>query len=481
MTVSTTTSRVAYTGDGVTVAFAVPFPFFDTSDLVVIERNIVTGAETIKVLSTHYTVAGGAQGGVAATGTVTALSAPANTVQWIIIRALPFTQLIDYVSNDGFPAESHEAGLDRGAMRDQELRTSLARTLRLPVTDPDGLIVELPPVPVRAGKVLGFDANGSLIVVVDIPAGSINLPLPVADGGTGATNVAGARTALGAAGLADANVFVADQVIEKTDPGASEGPLLVLRRISSTPAASDKIGGIAMDGKDGAGNTQRFAQIHAELVDPANSSEDSRLEFFTIVGGAYTSGMRLGAGLQLGVPTGGDPGAGWLNAQGGLKVNNVELIGVAAGAVVNRVYAQTVTFSSITAIIPFDDTKPQLGEGTQVLTASITPKAAANKILVTVTLEVGSNDAQDAVVAALFKDSDADALAAASFLPVESRAGTGTLVMNFEMTAGGTSPIAFKVRMGPGSTGNAYLNGNDGARVLGGALVSSIVLTEVKV
>lgn len=477
MTVSTTTSRVSYTGDGITVSFAVPFPFFDASDLIVIERVIATGAETTKAIGTHYIVAGGN----GSTGTVTALAAPADTVQWIVLRALPFTQLIDYVSNDGFPAETHESGLDRGAMRDQELRTSIARTLRLPLTDPDGLTVELPPVPVRAGKVLGFDANGNLIVVVDIPAGSINLPLPIADGGTGAVNVGAARAALAVAGLADANVFTADQVIEKTDAGAAEGPLLVVRRISSSPAMSDKIGGIAMDGKDGAVNTQRYAQIHAELTDPVHSSEDSRLEFFTQVGGAYTSRMRLGAGLQLGFPTGGDPGAGWANFSGGVKVNNVEIVGVAAGAIVNRVYAQSVAYSSISAVIPYDNSIPQSGEGTQVLAASITPKAAANKLLVTIALQVGSNSGLDAVVAALFRDSVANALTAASYIPAENRSGTATLAIQYEMSAGGTDSIDFKVRMGPGSTGNAYLNGDDSERKFGGVQVSSIVVTEVKV
>ncbi|MEX2296266.1 MAG: hypothetical protein WD715_02550, partial [Dongiaceae bacterium] len=221
-------------------------------------------------------------------------------------------------------------------------------------------------------------------------------------------------------------------------------------------------------------------QIHAETVDPANLSENSRLEFFTIVGGSYASGMRLGAGLQLAFPTGGDPGAGWLNVQGGLKVNNVEIVGVAAGAVVQRVYAQTASFSDISNIIPFDDSIPQSGEGSQVLTVSITPKASANKLLVTVTLQIGGENL-DAVVAALFKDSDTGALAAASHLATNSVAGTSTLVINYEMTAGGVSAIAFKVRMGPGSTGNAYLNGHDGARVLGGALISSIAVTEVKV
>ena len=40
MTVSTQTTRIAYAGDGTSVAFAVPFPFFDAVDLEVLRRVI---------------------------------------------------------------------------------------------------------------------------------------------------------------------------------------------------------------------------------------------------------------------------------------------------------------------------------------------------------------------------------------------------------------------------------------------------------
>jgi hypothetical protein len=81
MTVSSTTNTVAYTGNGSTTAFAVTFSFFGTgssAELEVIERVIATGAETTKSYSSHYTVTGG----TGSTGTVTAVSAPADTVQW---------------------------------------------------------------------------------------------------------------------------------------------------------------------------------------------------------------------------------------------------------------------------------------------------------------------------------------------------------------------------------------------------------------
>ena len=47
MTVSTTTTKAIYNGDGSTTAFPTTFEFFDAADIEVIERVIATGAETI--------------------------------------------------------------------------------------------------------------------------------------------------------------------------------------------------------------------------------------------------------------------------------------------------------------------------------------------------------------------------------------------------------------------------------------------------
>jgi hypothetical protein len=189
MTVSTTTTRVAYVGDGATTAFAVTFPFFNAEDLEVIERTIASGAEATKLLATDYNVIGGN----GATGTVTATAAPSATVQWIVRRRTPLTQLIDYTSNDSFPAESHEKGLDRGVMRDQEAAEELSRALRLPKTDSPSLSTTLPSSVDRANRYLKFDASGNPIVAEDVAIGTLSLPVAIADGGTGATSAAPAR------------------------------------------------------------------------------------------------------------------------------------------------------------------------------------------------------------------------------------------------------------------------------------------------
>lgn len=155
MTLSTTTAKVGYLGNGTTTAFAVPFAFFGAAELEVVERAIVTGVETPRALTTHYTVTGGN----GSTGTVTAVAAPPATVTWTIARKTARTQLTDYLTGDAFPAETHERALDRLTALVQEIEEILGRSLRIPITDV-GSTPQLPSSTARANKVLVFDAAG---------------------------------------------------------------------------------------------------------------------------------------------------------------------------------------------------------------------------------------------------------------------------------------------------------------------------------
>ena len=85
MTISSTTVNVSYTGDASTTEFPVTFSFKGTgtsAEIEVVERTIATGAEVTKAVTTDYTVSGGN----GSTGTVTAVTAPAATVEWHIRR-----------------------------------------------------------------------------------------------------------------------------------------------------------------------------------------------------------------------------------------------------------------------------------------------------------------------------------------------------------------------------------------------------------
>lgn len=188
MTVSTTTSRVDYTGNGVTVAFAVPFPFIEDSYLQVIRTVIATGVQTTLVLNSAgvdgYTVAGAGQ----PSGTVTVVTAPTGAQRLSIIRAVPATQESDFVANDPFPAETFEDSLDKLTMLVQQNTEVLGRA----ITYPEGAVgySNIMPTP-EAGKFLGWNLAGTALRNVDITgAGDLTLRSDLADPSQGASLVA---------------------------------------------------------------------------------------------------------------------------------------------------------------------------------------------------------------------------------------------------------------------------------------------------
>lgn len=162
MTVATEYAPQRYTGNGVTTTFAFPYIFFNATDLIVTLTLISTGANTVQVLNTDYTVTGG-NGTV---GNVVFTVAPSSLYRVTIELSLPYTQQDDYVENQAFPADTLESGLDRAAIRDQQLRSLITGSLKFPATlasSYDGLL----PAP-ENGKILtwsgitGQVANASL-------------------------------------------------------------------------------------------------------------------------------------------------------------------------------------------------------------------------------------------------------------------------------------------------------------------------------
>lgn len=86
MTVSTAYAPLNYTGNGSTTVFSVTWPFFTGSLIVTLVS--AAGVETVKTISTHYTVSGGTTAdGLPATGSVTMLTAPASGETLRIARA----------------------------------------------------------------------------------------------------------------------------------------------------------------------------------------------------------------------------------------------------------------------------------------------------------------------------------------------------------------------------------------------------------
>ena len=175
MTVSSTTTKVSYSGDGSTAVFAYTFKIFDADELVVLTRVDATGVETTETLNTAYIVDGveNANGGNVTFKYNTGNPSDPNysvtdyrpqTGETLVIkRVVSLTQTTDYTPNDPFPAQVHEESLDKLTFMNQQQQEEIDRSFKFPETDTG--TASIPTASVRANKYLGFDADGDVIAV----------------------------------------------------------------------------------------------------------------------------------------------------------------------------------------------------------------------------------------------------------------------------------------------------------------------------
>ncbi|MEF2230875.1 MAG: phage tail fiber protein [Pseudodesulfovibrio sp.] len=190
MTVASTLTKTIYAGNGSTTGFAIPFRFVSDDDIEV----VISGAAGERTLAptTDYRLAGaGDPGG----GTCTLTVAPPAGESLVIRRNPALVQEVDYLENDAFPAESHEAALDKLTMICQALAERLDRTITFRVSSAVSGVALPDPAP---GRVLGWNADGDNLSNVDVADyGEVVLPLGVGQGGTGAAEAAEALANLG--------------------------------------------------------------------------------------------------------------------------------------------------------------------------------------------------------------------------------------------------------------------------------------------
>jgi hypothetical protein len=164
MTVSSSTSRVSYSGNGSLTTFAYTFKIFDESDLTVILRAS-NGTETVQTITTNYTVSGvGDVGG----GNVTFTSAPASTETVVILREQPLTQGLDLVPNDPFPAQSLEEALDKIVFMTQKHEEELGRAIKASRTNTITGSEFTISASDRANKIFAFDSSGDVSITQEI-------------------------------------------------------------------------------------------------------------------------------------------------------------------------------------------------------------------------------------------------------------------------------------------------------------------------
>jgi|TARA_R110000744_G_scaffold24602_4_gene61588 hypothetical protein len=205
MTISTTTNRASFAGNGSTTAFATGFKFFANGDLTVILVVNSTGVETTKTITTHYSVTGA---GVASGGTVTMGTAPASGETLVIVREQAYTQGVDLVENDPFPSQTVEDVLDKLTIMTQQNDSAITRSLRQHDGDTAD-IDRLPAKVTRKTKVLGFDSDGdpvaSTLTLAAIESGSTAAASSATAAASSATAAASSATASASSATASAS------------------------------------------------------------------------------------------------------------------------------------------------------------------------------------------------------------------------------------------------------------------------------------
>ena len=121
MTISITTNKAAYIGNGVAISFAIPFPFLAQEHLKVYQL-----LNDIQTERTDWTVSD---------GNLVFATAPADNAQIVIMREVPLTQETDYRENEILPAETLERCFDKLTMQVQQLAEKSARAVTVDIFD----------------------------------------------------------------------------------------------------------------------------------------------------------------------------------------------------------------------------------------------------------------------------------------------------------------------------------------------------------
>lgn len=111
-----------------------------------------------------------------------------------------------------------------------------------------------------------------------------------------------------------ANIFSGAFSIRTSNDGSGTGPTIDFDRISASPAANDGLARFRFLGRDSAAAQTTYAYIGGRIVDPTDGSEDGAIEMQTVVAGTLALRFTFGAGLYASGATGGDKGAGTINA-----------------------------------------------------------------------------------------------------------------------------------------------------------------------
>jgi hypothetical protein len=461
--VSDVSPRISYTVTSAQSVFTVPFVFFADADLLVYNDTTQLTLASSPADATEYSVVGaGLSVSVGVNTLEVTLGASVTSTTITIVRDVGIARTVQFPTSGAFAIATLNTQLSTIFAILQQVETLWSRAIRLSQEDTTtGL--ELPVAATRASSYLGFDGSGQ-VAALSAPTDTTTTSAfmaTVLDDGTAAA----ALTTLTAPGLTSANTFSGINTFNAAQRWAKGGDIS-----SASPLVLDTDGNyFDVTGTTGfsaitvAAGTIFMLQFDGALVLTHGSSLDLPGE----------ANITTAAGDRL---------IGFAEAADTVQVLSYVTAADPPGRTARTAQKPVTVASSAVAThstaLPTDDTIPQKTEGDELFTLAITPKATANRLVIDVHVLCSTAAAGRGIVAALFQDTTANALAATA---QTSRAADQMEDISFqhEMAAGTTSSTTFKVRVGNDS-GSMYINGisTGAARVFGGVASSRMTITE---
>lgn len=140
-------------------------------------------------------------------------------------------------------------------------------------------------------------------------------------------------------------------------------------------------------------------------------------------------------------------------------------------------YTGPIPATSGTSTVPYDNTKPLSTEGSQILTATVTPTSVSSQFKFSFPLTVDCSTSNRVIIISVFRDS-VNVGSAIWFATGGGRPNTMTL--SAADSPGTSSPVTYSLRVGIGAgSGTWYVNSTSSGINLGGALSSNYEISEV--
>lgn len=340
MSLSSTTNRNDYVGNGSTETYSYSFRIFDQSHLRVIVKETATGVETTLAITTDYTVTGVGQ---AAGGTVVLVDAGQDWIdaegdldsgyEITIRRVVPITQLTDIRNQGDFYPEVHEDVFDKQIMISQQQQDDLDRAARMPQTVPVSTFDPQFPADLP-------DNPGAVVIVNQAGDGFETGPTADAIEDAQANATAAAASAVAAVASetdAEQHKTTAERWAKKTDGSVIDADTLVDSSEYSSKAYA--VGGTGVTDVSGKGASKEWATKTGGTVDTSEYSAKEYAQGTTagVLGSAKDWAQKTSAAVTgslysakewaLGVLTRGLASGGsakdWANYTGG-TVDNAE-------------------------------------------------------------------------------------------------------------------------------------------------------------